>query len=171
VKALTLHQVRAWQILYGGKTVENRTWKPNSRIYGQRIAIHAGVNAGRRDVQDAVRAAHRNAPKGKWPKGIVGTVRVLGVLHRDDQGRVTYDGIQTPIARWRALLAAHSRHFQGPYGWVLDRPRALKVPVQTHGHLSLWEREHSHPPRTVSMRQLRAAASASKAGNGTASAG
>lgn len=42
VKAVTVHQPWAGLIALGAKDVENRSWRPPSVLYGQRIAIHAG---------------------------------------------------------------------------------------------------------------------------------
>jgi hypothetical protein len=179
MKALTLHQARAWQIVHGDKRVENRSWKPNSSYYGQRIAIHAGSNPGHREVQSFVRSTNRTAPKDKWPTGIVGTVRVLGVLHRGPDGKVSYEGVKTPSARFKAARAARSPHFAGPYGWVLDDAKPLNVPVHHNGRLQLWEPdkwEHSHederPGKTLMTRMIhKTVAQADKTGTGAASAG
>lgn len=142
MKAITLHQARAWQIMHGDKRVENRTWRPNSRFIGQRIAIHAGSNAGHRDVQAYVRARHRNAPGGKWPTGIVGTVKVTGIVHKDPRtGRVTYEGASDFRSRLKVRAAMRSPHFHGPYGWILDDARPLQVPIEHNGKLQLWTPE------------------------------
>lgn len=144
-------------MMHGSKRVENRTWKPSSKHYGQRIAIHAGSNAGHRDVQSYVRSRYKQAPKDKWPSGIVGTVKLLGVVHKDPvTGRVSYEGANTLSARMKVSAAKRSPYFHGPYAWVLDDPRPLQVPVAHEGKLNLWEPDkwahsegHERPPAAL----------------------
>lgn len=179
MKALTLHQSWAWAIMHGDKRVENRSWKPNKKYYGQRIAIHAGSNKGHKDVQAWIRKRHKQAPADKWPTGIVGTVKVLGVVHKDGRGRTSYEGVDNLAARMKVRAAMRSPHFHGPYAWVLDDARPLQVPVQHNGKLMLWEPDkwkHSHaderPPRNVIMNAIKKTASAmGVSGTGTGMSG
>lgn len=138
MKAVTLHQARAWDIMHGDKRVENRTWRPSSKYIGQRLAIHAGTNKGHKDAQKWIRRRHRHAPD-KWPSGILGTVKVVGVVHKDPRtGRTSYEGANDLKSRLKVRRAMNSPHFHGPYGWILDDPRPLQVPVPHNGKLMLW---------------------------------
>lgn len=124
--------------MHGDKRVENRTWRPNKKYIGQRLAIHAGSNKGHHEVRQWVRQRHSNAPK-QWPTGILGTVKVLGIVHRDPRtGRTTYEGASDFRSRLKVRAAMRSPHFHGPYGWILDDPRPLQVPVPHNGKLMLW---------------------------------
>jgi len=42
MKALSIRQPWAWLIVNGYKDIENRSWWPSEKLYGQRILIHAG---------------------------------------------------------------------------------------------------------------------------------
>jgi hypothetical protein len=44
MKAITLHQPWASLIARGIKHIETRSWEPPRSLYGQRIAIHAGMS-------------------------------------------------------------------------------------------------------------------------------
>jgi hypothetical protein len=111
VKALTIRQPWAWAIIYAGKDIENRSW--NTRLRGT-IAIHAGFGYDR-DVE---------LPRGvKLPVedrivrgAIIGVADIVDVVERH-----------------------RSKWFSGPFGFVLDNPRALDKPILCSGKLSFWE--------------------------------
>ena len=44
LKALSIQQPHADEVLLGGKDVENRTWRLPSGMKGQRIYVHAGLS-------------------------------------------------------------------------------------------------------------------------------
>jgi len=118
--ALTLQQPWATAVAEFGKDIENRSWRPPSRVIGQRIAIHAGRVF---DEPGARWILERNLAPGctigqLWmaPRGyIVATAIVLSV--RVDSG---------------------SPWFHGPVGWELREVRRLSPPVLARGAQGLW---------------------------------
>lgn len=123
--ALSIRQPWAWLILFGGKDVENRTWRTNIR--GE-ILIHAASGMTRREYDDACRFVERfdyklanriplPSDKHGLPRGgFVGTARITGTIEcRPGYLSVTGDG------------AAHIRSpwLQGPVGFVLSDPSPL----------------------------------------------
>jgi len=55
MKVLTIWPEWVWSILYLGKMVENRSWKPPESLIGGRIALHAGAHVGGRAGAKATR--------------------------------------------------------------------------------------------------------------------
>jgi len=115
--ALTLWRPWPHAILFGGKRIENRPWKPWASIIGKRIAVHAGLR-----YDDAGAAWMRaqelyDPPEGPWcPAGvIVGTARVTGFVEASDDP-------------W----------FVGPFGWLLADVEAFDMPVACRGAQGLW---------------------------------
>lgn len=130
MKALTLHGIHAWSIVYGGKDIENRTWVPPDRLVGQRIAIHAGLTVGGSPAD--LRWRCPNVPQ-QFPRGeIVGTVLL--------QGYVRENGRTSPGLSKAQLRAAKA----SPWGggecmWILADPQPLAKPLRCSGRLGLWE--------------------------------
>lgn len=111
MKAISVKNPWAWAIIYGGKDIENRTWKTNFR---GRVFIHAGLNAD------------KNAPDHVWdllPEdvaifgGIIGTVEIV-------------DCVQASESKW----------FMGPWGWVLRDPKPISF-IPYKGRLGLFDVE------------------------------
>ena len=115
--ALTLQQPWASAVRDLGKRTENRSWPAPQRVFGQFIAIHAGMSF-QEDAADWIAArsgrmfTRQNVPLG----AVVALARVVKVVqeHPDDP--------------W----------FVGPYGWVLEEVMAL-TPVPCRGHQQLWK--------------------------------
>ncbi len=123
MRALTLWRPWTDAILYGGKRVENRPWKPWQRVMGQVIAIHAGVTYDR-DGAGWMQEADLYTPPAPEdsPQGIVGLARVTGY-------REKCPGLfDEPDDPW----------FTGPYGWTLEDVVPLTEPVPCNGALGLW---------------------------------
>ena len=53
-RALTLRQPWAWAVVFGGKDVENRTWKPRKPFT---LLVHAGI-AWAEEGADQIGRAH-----------------------------------------------------------------------------------------------------------------
>jgi hypothetical protein len=107
--ALTLRQPWAHAILYGGKTIENRTWP--TQVRGT-IALHAGRSMEPSDVEAFFKFIEERSLSGPWlsresaellPRGaIVGLVDIV-------------DCVRTSTSPW----------FEGPFGFVLGNPRGI----------------------------------------------
>jgi hypothetical protein len=112
VRVLTIRQPWATASAHGPKRVENRTW---STRYRGPLLIHAAARADRH-------AADFFA--GEWPdvRSAVIAVVDLADVHAGDRC-----GSCCPV--WAEPRAVH---------WVLDRVRALTVPIPATGRLGLW---------------------------------
>ena len=73
MKALSIQQPHADEILLHGKDIENRTWKLPASMKGQRIYVHAGKNPG-----GATRAARNRLG------AIVGEVTIVDCVEWSD---------------------------------------------------------------------------------------
>src|SRR5215471_18428568 len=98
-KALSIRQPYAWLIVAGHKPIENRTWKTTHR---GRLLIHAAVKPHTHTPDDIYRRFGVRVPDELLFGGIIGEVELIDVVteHR-------------------------SPYFDGPYGFVLAKPRAL----------------------------------------------
>jgi hypothetical protein len=134
-RALTLLQPNASAVSHLDKRIENRDWLPPERVFGTRIAIHAGL---------ALDPELRNmAPS---PLGhLVFKLSQAGLLPRDDMrdlprqvvvatavvtGRVYYSLDELPdgqISWWK-----------GPLAWELADVRRSPSPVACPGLQKLW---------------------------------
>lgn len=114
MKALSIQQPFAWQVIYGGKDIENRSKR--TRKERETIAIHASATL------------HQSA---KFPRGalqppddlefsaIIGFVDIVGCAENG-----------TKYSKW---------HDPDCYGWILANPRPLPEPVPCKGSRSFWE--------------------------------
>lgn len=133
--ALSIQQPWADLIVYGHKNIENRGWRPvDGRLLGQRIAIHTGKTY---DSMAASRLLHPDcdllAYKGdrlereeivelarKRVGGIVGSARLVNF--------VTSGAHPSLFNPW----------FEGPYGFVFDKPFALEEVLPYRGKLNFF---------------------------------
>lgn len=134
MKALTLHQPWAWAVAHAGKPVENRTWAPPARLFGQRIAIHAG----KRYCPEAAAWMYEHGVDVRDPRrqstGVVAVATVRGAI-----------AVKGSSLQFNGTLDEHcvgeyadSFWFEGPVGWCLDRVIALPEPVPCRGAQGLW---------------------------------
>ncbi len=115
MKALTLHRPWPWAILYAGKRIENRSWRPPAAVIGQRIVIHAGKVYDEAAEEFICRIAGRGTDGRRCDEGIVGTAMVS-----------------------HSISASPDPWFFGPVGWVLWDVRALPQPIPCRGAQGLW---------------------------------
>ena len=118
-RALTLWRPWDQAILYGGKRIENRNWRPWKSVMGKLIALHAGRkydSQGSRWMKENGLYAPPRASAS--PVGIVGVARVVTALEQSDDP-------------W----------FMGDYGWLLQDVRALNTPIPCVGAQGLWKVE------------------------------
>ena len=130
MRALTLIQPWATYIAHYGKDVENRTWPPPRSVWGQRIAIHAGLRfdadafppplLGDRDGSLWRRMVALRA--GDVPRGaIVATAIVAGLALQPD------------------VASTNPWKVPGQWGWQLLDAVALAEPIPCKGRQGLWE--------------------------------
>jgi hypothetical protein len=134
--ALTLIQPWAWAIAVAGKRLENRSWRPPRKLWGQRIAIHAGLKFDE-DSALALLAMGHTVPPGVGLGAIVATARVLGVVHREADGGMAVESCCEEPPTW-AISKKSLEWFAGPFGWILDDVRVLREPVHCKGKQGLW---------------------------------
>lgn len=122
--ALTVWQPWATLIIHHGKTIENRTWPPPTRVVGQRLAIHAGKQIDRAALAEAARVGVK-LPDPLPTGALLGTVRLAGAH------RATECGCADRCAAW-------GESGPGVVHWVLADPRRLAWPVSCRGGRRLW---------------------------------
>ena len=128
---ITIHQPWPHAIIYLGKPVENRTWRPYERLIGNRIAIHASSTDEPMSSYLAVAeiSGGQMPLRGTLPLGqIVATALVAGWVHTS--GRASDPSL---------LPYLGSKWFFGPYGWVLLQVERLERPIRTRGYQRVWK--------------------------------
>jgi hypothetical protein len=120
MRALTLWRPWPHAILYGGKRVENRPWKPWRSVLGQTIALHAGLRYDDDGAKWMAKNGLYEPPADQWcPKGcIVGTAKITECVD------------ERPM---------NDSWFFGPFGWLLDDVVAFETPVICRGAQGLWK--------------------------------
>jgi hypothetical protein len=113
MKALSVCQPWAWAIVAGVKAVENRVWRTSHR---GPLLIHAGAS---RASMRAVLPDGTRVPDDLPFGCIVGTVEVVDCVPLD----------QCPPGPFR----------EGPWCWLLARPRALPTPIPYRGAQRLFD--------------------------------
>jgi hypothetical protein len=111
MKALTIQQPWAWAIIHAGKQIENRTWKTRHRGL---LAIHASAKLNK----------HAEMPRG---------------VRRPEEDELTPSAIIGVVELVDVVTESRSKWFEGPVGFVLAKPRALRNPIPCKGRLSMWE--------------------------------
>ncbi len=127
---LTVKQPWAWAIISGPKRIENRTWLTNHR---GPLLIHAGVSRSCFDTE--TRLDWRQRYGIEYPSGLMfGTI--LGVVDLIDCRRVE--------------TVAADPWAEGPFCWMLDKPRALTEPFPLRGMPGLFDVDlNAHPSLIV----------------------
>lgn len=130
MKALSVRAPWWWFILHAGKDIENRDWPTKHR---GPLLIHASSwhSAGEisRDFQWAIEefpdlvaslSAENPPPSVAQFKRLGG--HIVGIVEIDD-----------------CVEASESPWFQGQYGFVLEKPMALRSPIRFKGRLGLFD--------------------------------
>lgn len=98
--ALTVFQPYAWLIVAGLKPIENRTW---STTYRGPLIIHAGVRMHAHGIDEIEKRYRVKIDRDALQMGgVIGEVHLVDVVTKHP-----------------------SAWFTGPFGFVLERPRAL----------------------------------------------
>lgn len=147
MKALTLWPEWLPTILYMGKDVENRSWKPPDSLVGQRFALHAGMRIGGGRIRQGF----------EWLKD---ACLEAGWHVRMSDGEVYWRRVEEPHgSNWRACLVPRGEvmatvrlvgavrdspspwAMRGQWHWVLGNLQLLDPPVSVRGHQGLWNWE------------------------------
>jgi hypothetical protein len=125
--ALTLWRPWDHAILYGGKRIENRRWRPWENIINQRIALHAGMKYDTEGAEWMIRQKLYTppAPSESIAGAIVGTAIVTGYVRESDDP-------------W-FIGCDQQGSLEGGYGWLLADVVALEAPVICRGAQGLWK--------------------------------
>lgn len=140
MRALTISQPHASNIISGLKIVENRVW---STRYRGDLAIHAG-----KGTQYLTRGELKQYPHGCF-LGVVELCcchSLAALTHMHPGLEIVEPGSGITVGQ----ILAHD-HTEGPECWILRRVRLLKAPIPYRGGLGLW----TIPPRILT--QIRAA--------------
>ena len=122
MKALSIRPPWWHYVIYGGKTIENRSWRASFR---GRVAVHASTWWHAGEIQaliDGVAArglarAHPTLDELRAGRGhLIGTVEIV-------------DCVADSASPW----------FVGPYGFVLRAPTPLAAPIRCKGRLGFFE--------------------------------
>jgi hypothetical protein len=121
MKCISLRPGWAWAVIFGRKTVENRSWKTT---YRGPLAIHA--SASRASIVDICEAAERISGR-RMPEeiefgAIIGVVDLVECLPPEEH-------LKRMDAKWAA---------PGCYHWLLRNPRPC-APFDIKGKLMLWD--------------------------------
>lgn len=139
MKALSIRQPWAWCILYAGKTIENRCWRPEHPLMLQawnilkkrgytEILIHASKGMTLAEYVDCLDLCHAISRKEPFPSGL--TLPKPEDLPRGGiVGRATLTGI---------VNASESLWFAGPVGLVLHKAKPCKF-IPRRGQLGFFE--------------------------------
>ena len=126
MRALTLTQPWAGLVASGVKLIENRPWKPPTKMMGERFAIHAS-RAVDLDTIAELDVDHDIPERPVWRI----TSAIVGVATLD-----TYVTDVRQIAEYMA--PEQERWFFGPVGFVLRDVVQLASPVPCKGALGFW---------------------------------
>jgi hypothetical protein len=116
IQALSVRQPWAHAILRGGKTIENRSWP--TQFHGT-IALHAGRSMEPDDVAAFFRFIEERGLSGSW-------------LRRDDADNLPRGAVVGLVDIVDCVRNSSSPWFEGPYGFVLENPRAIS-PIPCRG--------------------------------------
>jgi hypothetical protein len=116
-RVLSIRQPWAWAITKGHKRVENRSW---NTPYRGTVYIHASSKTDWYQA-DWIEDTFRIRVPNELPNSAIVAVAELKDVITRRKG-------QRRFGRW----------FEGPYGFVFSKVRALKSPIRMHGKLGLF---------------------------------
>jgi len=131
--ALTLWSPWSQCILYGGKLVENRTYRPPEHLMGKRLAIHTGQTSDDKAYRYLREDPSIYSPsRSRRKKGcLVGSVVIAGYR--------TPDSLKL-VKRFADLvtLSQRDKWFSGPIGWILYDPIPFVDAIPSRGWPGVW---------------------------------
>ncbi len=134
MKCLTVCQPWAWAILHAGKCIENRRWQT---AYRGPLLVHAGKSRAYLDCEKPSDWQRRYGkcfrPEELHFGFVLGVVDLIGCL---------------PY-RPGDLGCHHSPWAEGPWCFVLEKPRALPFPYPLRGMMGLFDVDLASHPNLV----------------------
>lgn len=124
MKVLTIKQPWATLIMQGNKRFEFRSWQTN---YRGELLIHAGKGIDKEAIKRLEKYLPKELPLGK----ILGKVTLVNCVKMSP-------GFKEELLKENKDIYAQSS-FQENYGWQLENVEVFDKPIETKGHLSLWE--------------------------------
>lgn len=128
MKVLSVRQPWAWALIFGGKDIENRSWKTK---YRGPVAIHTSQGMTKKEYSEfldyvAEMSELENLPLMNVPSFTeLDRGKIIGVVD-------LVDVVEISDSPW----------FFGPYGWIITNPRPW-TPLKRKGSLGL--REYTGP--------------------------
>ena len=136
VQVLSIRQPWAELILTGDKWCENRSWKTG---YRGRLYIHAS----RCDSLPAEDWKFYKLAKDKMTTGaIVGHVELVDIVWMGDDNFENWNKVFDHVGEHHPDLPTEGDeivHVEGPYCWILKKPKRLRKVISTGGKLRLWQ--------------------------------
>lgn len=147
MKALSIWPEWAFAITHLAKRVENRGWRPPSKVIGCTIAIHAGRQFGgkaaRPQAMRSLKALKKMAMRNGWTEA--GFADVLEQARAESPSESLIPAIHTgaivgtaKIAQVREPIDERERWALGPLCWVLEDVRRLQAPIPCRGRQGVW---------------------------------
>lgn len=128
MKAISIKQPWASLVIYGGKDIENRTWRTT---YRGPVLIHASKRLDQKEIYGFLcLKGDRNIVIEYWPKEI---------SYRYDE--MPLGGIIGVVDIVDCVTESDSKWFVGPFGFVLANPRPLPFHA-CRGALGFWNCDH-----------------------------
>lgn len=124
MKVLTIKQPWATLIMQGNKRFEFRSWQTN---YRGELLIHAGKGIDKEAIKRLEKYLPKELPLGK----ILGKVTLVNCVKMSP-------GFKEELLKENKDIYAQSS-FKENYGWQLENVEVFDKPIETKGHLSLWE--------------------------------
>lgn len=124
MKVLTIKQPWATLIMQGYKRFEFRSWQTK---YRGDLLIHAGKGIDK----EATKRLEKYLPKELLTGKILGKVTLVDCIKMSPEFK------ERLLKENKDIYAKSS--FQENYGWQMDNVQVFKEPIETKGHLSLWE--------------------------------
>ena len=150
MKALTMSQPWASLVEREIQRIETRSWGPNARVIGQRIAIHAGkkVVSDPRETGVETWKAIAKLYGRDWAKTVPTGVVLATALLRTVLQVKSIDpqrGLATALVAGRRdetktiPTEPHGNFNPGRWLWVLEDIQTLDPPEPARGSLGLWD--------------------------------
>jgi hypothetical protein len=167
--ALSFLQPWLWAIVEGHKgfkigeeyfAIENRVWRPHTKMIGERFALHASAGWDRdgsgfvlRQLGGAMAGCYRNGEPVR--SAVVGMARLVGAVEIPQEdprqvglsmnefdaetAREVSPGRVVSLSRKQAEATRGSPWTFGPWAWLLADVRRLAAPIPCKGALGFWK--------------------------------
>lgn len=123
IPCISVRQPWAWLLVNGVKKVENRTWETS---YRGPLLIHAS-----RTTVDLIRTNCSELFADMPPADMLPLGCLVGMVH-------LAECITLKDAQRRRDLAGQGRFIEGPFCWIMNKPRPMFKPISFIGRLGLF---------------------------------